>query len=230
MFIHDDSLKFPRLRQVNLKTGRCYITEEGVNKGKVLPSITRVLGAKAKPQLEAWKKRVGHEEAARVSARATVQGSSLHKIMECHLNNQDLPKFSPNVAELWQYLHKWVDKNITRIYAQEQPVASFKLGLAGQLDLLAGVLDAVAVIDAKSSLRPKRDEWIEDYFLQGTFYAFAVYENTGQVVRKVIFPIVNPTGLQVFETTPAKYYTTLRARTNEFYESYAKAVDTEAAS
>jgi hypothetical protein len=222
MFIHDDSLKFPKLRQVNLKSGRCYVAEEGQFKGQVLPSITRVLGKKAKPQLDEWKKRVGKEEAARVSARATIQGSSMHKLMECHLNNEDLPRFSPNVGELWQYLHKWLDGHITRVYAQEQDVASFKLRMAGRLDLLASVLDAIAVVDAKSASRPKRTEWVQDYFLQGTFYALAVYEATGKVVRKIIFPIVSPQGLQVFETTPAKHYDELRARCNDFYESYAK--------
>ncbi len=223
MFIHDESLKFPKLRQVNLKTGRCYIAEEGENKGKVLPSITRVLGKKAKPQLDAWKVRVGAMEAARVSAIATARGSSLHKVMECHLNNEGLPRFSPNVGELWQYLHKWLDKNITTVYAQEQDVASFKLGLAGRLDLLAGLSDdTIAIVDAKSSLRPKRTEWMSDYYCQGSYYALAVYENTHRVVKRVIFPIVNPAGIQVFETTPAKHYDELIERVNEFYETYAQ--------
>lgn len=221
MFQHDTSLNFPSLRQCNLPTGRCYVAEEGEHKGQVLPSITRVLGKKEKPQLDAWKKRVGSEEAARVSARATVQGSALHKTMECYLNNEGLPRISPNVAELWQYLRKWLDKNITCVYAQEQDVASFVLGAAGRLDLLAGHLDMIAVVDAKSSSRPKRDEWIEDYFIQGTFYALAVFETTGRIVKKIIFPIASPEGLQVFETSPMKHFADLRHRIEDFYTNYA---------
>lgn len=231
MFVHDDSLKFPRLRQVNLKTGRCYVAEEGENKGEVLPSITRVLGKKEKPQLDAWKKKVGAEEAARISARATVQGSAFHKLMECHLNNEPLPRYSPNVAEIWQYLHKWLDQNITTVYAQEQDVASFQLGIAGRLDLLAGMKDnTLAVVDAKSASRPKRDEWLSDYYCQGAYYALAVFETTRRVVKRVIFPICSPQGIQVFETTPAKHYDELLSRVKSFYTYSAEsASDTKIA-
>lgn len=231
MFLHDDSLKFPLLKQCNLKAGRCYRAEDGKYKGRILPSITRVLGKKPKPQLEAWKVRVGPAEAARISAVATVQGSNIHNLQECYLKNQPLPRFSPNVGELWQYLHRWLDKTITCVYAQEQDVASFVLGVAGRLDLLAGVQgDVLAVIDAKSAARPKQERWIKDYFVQGTFYALAVYEITGRVVKKVLFPIVSPQGLQVFETTPAQHYQELRIRINDFYTTYVneKTVDTAA--
>jgi genome maintenance exonuclease 1 len=221
MFVHDVRLTFPRLRQVNLSTGRCYVAEEGENKGLVLPSITRILGKKEKPQLEAWKARLGPQEAARQSAIATVQGSALHKLMECHLNNQGLPRFGPNVGELWQHLHRWLDDHITAVYAQEQDVASFLLGGAGRLDLLAEVDGDIAIVDAKTSKRPKRDEWIEDYFIQGTFYAMAVFEATGQQVKRIVVPISNPeTGIQIFETTPKKHYRELMVRIEDFYKSY----------
>jgi genome maintenance exonuclease 1 len=223
MFIHDDSIVFPKLRQCNLPSGRCYLAEDGANKGGILPSMTRILGSKPKPELEAWKKRIGEEEAARQSAIATVQGSHLHKLFECHLDNQTLPKYTPNVAELWQYLRPWADQHITRVYAQEQDVASFALGAAGRLDLLADVDDVISVVDVKTAKRPKKAEWIEDYFIQGSFYAFAIYEATNKRVKveRVIFPIVNPEGIQVFETTPAKHFDELRERIATFYKSYA---------
>ena len=220
MFLHDDSLTFPALKQCNLKSGRCYQAEEGKYKGRILPSITRILGKKPKPQLEAWKKRLGPEAASLVSARATAQGSILHNLQECYLNNEPLPRFNPNVGELWQYLHRWLDENITCIYAEEQDVASFMLGAAGRLDLLAGVKDDIAVIDTKSSTRLRQEKWNADYYLQGTFYALAVFETTGRVVKKVIFPIISPQGLQVFETTPAQHYDELQSRINDFYTTY----------
>ena len=221
MFVHDVRLTFPKLRQVNLSTGRCYVAEEGENKGLVLPSITRILGKKPKPQLEAWKERLGPEEASRQSAIATVKGSALHKLMECHLNNQDLPRFDPNVGELWQHLHWWLDEHITTVYAQEQDVASFILGGAGRLDLLADVDGEIAIVDCKTSKRPRRDEWIDDYFVQGTFYAMAVYEATGQKVKRIVLPITNPeTGIQVFETTPGQHYRELMLRIEDFYTTY----------
>jgi hypothetical protein len=224
-FHHDASFVFPKLTQVNLPSGRVYRVESGEHVGDVLPSITRILGSKAKPGLTAWKKRVGAEEAALVSARATVTGSSLHKVSECYLGNQELPRYFPTVAELWQRLRPWIDANVTCVYAQECDVFSHHLGAAGRLDLLAGFSDTIAVIDFKSSAKPKIEEWVEDYYLQGTFYACAVYEVTKRPIKKIVVPIVSPETIQVFETTPAAHFDALRSRIEDFYESYI-ALDT----
>src|ERR1035437_166794 len=96
-FVHDSSLNFPSLKQHNLSVGRVYLVENGPQAGQVYPSITRILAAKPKPGLEAWKKRVGPKEAARVSARASAQGGNVHKLSECYLGNETLPQYGPNV-------------------------------------------------------------------------------------------------------------------------------------
>ena len=218
VFNHDDSLKFPQLKQHNSSLGRVYIVESGQFKGEVYPSITRVLAAAPKPGLDAWKKRVGKVEAARVSQRATTQGGNVHHLVECYLNNQELPTFGPNVAELWGYLKPWLDANITTVYAQEQNVLSRKLKVAGRADILAMVLTRRAVVDIKTSAREKTIDWIEDYLLQTTFYSLATYESTGVPFKHIVIPIVNPNGLQVFEVSPADYYGKLAKRIDEFYE------------
>jgi len=225
-FVHDDSLIFPRLTQVNLPSGRVYRVEDGTYAGQVLPSITRILGAKPKPQLEAWKERVGAEEAAKVSARATSTGSSLHKIAECYLANDQLPRYSPFIAELWFRLRPWINQNITCVYEQECDVCSFKLGAAGRLDLLAGYQGEPAIVDFKQSKDVKKEEYVQDYKIQGTFYACAVYEITGILVKKIVIPVVSPDALQVFITTPSAHFTELRERIMEFYLNYAGDLDT----
>lgn len=231
-FVHDSSLTFPRLTQVNLPSGRVYRVETGEFAGDVLPSITRVLGHKPKPQLEEWKERVGAEEASKISARATITGSNLHKLAECYLGNDTLPRYSPFIAELWWRLRPWVDSNITRVYAQETDVCSFKLGVAGRMDLLAGYRGEPAIVDFKQALKPKKEEYVEDYKIQGTFYACAVYEITGLLVKHIVIPVVSPDELQVFITQPTKHFTTLRERILDFYIDYAAPgqieVDTEA--
>lgn len=224
-FRHDESLTFPTLKQHNLPIGRVYMVESGEHKGEVYPSITRVLAAKPKPALEAWKKRVGKAEAARVSQRATVQGGNVHRVVECYLNNRALPAYGPNVAELWKQLKPWLDQNITKVYAQEQDLCSHKLKVAGRTDILAEVLGRRAVVDVKTSLREKREEWVEDYLLQATFYSLAAYEATQVPFKRIVIPIVHPTGLQVFEASPMDYASTLVKRINEFYESYEKGLD-----
>ena len=138
--------------------------------------------------------------------------------------NEELPEYGANVKELWQYLRPWLDKNITKVYAQEQDVYSKRLKVAGRMDLLAEVLGKCAVVDIKTSAKPKIDAWVQDYFLQCTFYSLAVYELTGVQFKSIVLPIVNPTGLQVFESSPAKHFDALVARIDEFYESYEPAV------
>lgn len=219
-FIHDASLSFPKLKQCATAAGRVYQVEEGVDHGAVYPSITRVLGAKPKPQLEAWKRRIGKTEAAKVSQRATVRGSSLHHLFEVYLNNEDLPERSPSVEEMWRSVRPWLDTNITKVYAQESDVYSKRLEVAGRMDLLAEVRGRRAVVDLKTATREKKEEWVEDYFLQATFYSLCVYELTGTPIKLIVLPIVNPTGLQVFEASPADYYHELKQRVDEFYDVY----------
>ena len=220
-FVQDDSaFQFHTLKQVNLATGRVYVVESGEWAGNVYPSITRMLAKKEKPQLEAWKQRVGPEEAARVSARATVQGSIVHKLVECYLSNQGLPRYMPHIAELWSYLRPWFDKHVNVVYGQEQDIFSDKLGLAGRMDILASVDDELTIADVKTAKDFKKTEYVDDYFLQGTFYAVAVYDQTGVLPKRIVLPVVSPGGLQVFESTPMKHFEELLSRTAEFYESY----------
>lgn len=215
-FTQDTSLTFPVVKQVNLTTGRVYHVPA---LDVVLPSITRVLGAKPKPGLIAWRQRVGRDEAARVSAAATRKGTALHGISEAYLRNQELPSIDLLTQELWQYLRPWLSTQVSRVYAQEQAVYSLRLGASGSFDLLADVDGVFSVVDFKSSARPKQPEWIEDYFIQGTFYACAVYELTGTAPKQLVFPIVNPTGLQVFISEPAKHFDALRERIEYFYDT-----------
>jgi PD-(D/E)XK nuclease superfamily len=216
-----EPLPFPKLRQSNTSIGRVYHVVTGPQANNVYPSITRILAARPKPGLDAWKKRVGAAEAARVSVRATTQGSSIHKLTECFLGNLDLPQYSASVAELWQHLRPWLSNHVQTVYAQEQDVYSDRLKVAGRMDLLAEADFALTVLDVKTSARPKIDAYVEDYFLQGTFYACATYELTGLKVKNIVLPIVHPGGVQVFECPAMKHFDELRRRIDEYYETYA---------
>ena len=219
-FIHDESIVLPKMKQRNLDSGRVYLVEGGPDEGMVFPSITRMLKHAPKPQLEAWRRRVGAIQAARVSARATVQGTNIHTAAQRFLENQDLPNMSPNVIELWRHLRPWLILNITRVFRQECAVYSLKLLLAGSFDLLADVNEELSVVDFKTSTREKKKEWIEDYFVQGCFYALAVYELTGQKVKRVIIPVMHPDGLQIFECKPLEYLPILLKRNRDFYADF----------
>jgi hypothetical protein len=220
-FVQDASIAFPQLRQVNLPEGRVYAIESGKHIGTVLPSITRVLGAKPKPGLEAWKKSVGAKEATTVSSRATNRGTGLHLQAECFLGNQEMPKLWPHIAELWQYLRPWLVDHISTVYAQEQDVYSFILGVAGRFDLLADVDGVFSIVDFKQSNKPKKAEYMHDYYLQGSFYACAVYELTGRIVKQMVFPVTSPEGLVVWVQQPTMtLFEELRDRIAYFYQTF----------
>lgn len=222
MFIHDGSIALPKLKQRNLPSGRVY---EVVGSKAVYPSITRVLAAKPKPALDAWRARVGHAEANKISARATAAGTSLHHLAEQHLKNGELPSVGPHVQELWRFVKPWLDEHVTRVYEQEADVFSERLGAAGRFDLLAEI-DAkdLSIVDFKTSGKPKIEKWMQDYYLQGTFYSCALYELTGRRARRIIFPVISPEGLQVFETNPMAHLDELVERIDEFYATNGLAV------
>jgi len=222
-FEHEARFEFARLKQCNSSIGRVYSVETGPCQGHVYPSITRVLAARPKPALEAWKKRVGAAEAARVSQTATVKGSNVHKLAECFLGNEELPHVGPHVLESWNHLRVWLAEHITKVYTQEQDVFSRKLKVAGRMDLLADHDGVLSVVDVKTAKSQKREEWVEDYYLQATFYALAVYEQTGVLPGQIVIPIVSPAGMQVFHSKPAIWFPQLIERIDEFYDTYQAA-------
>lgn len=220
-FLHESLESLPQLRQVATSLGRVYEVKTGRDAGAVYPSITRILGSKPKPGLDAWRQRVGVKEAAKITARAGIRGSSVHKLAECYLGNLDLPDYTPAIAELWSPLRDWFSENIVSVSAQEVDLYSNRLKVAGRCDLIARTREGLCIIDIKTSTKPKINEYVQDYFHQVTFYSCALYEMLGVKVKKLILPIVNPeTGLQVFVSQPMQHFAGLKSAIDDFYASY----------
>jgi hypothetical protein len=217
---------FPSLKQVNQRVGRVYRVLSGEHTGEEYPSITRVLGARPKPQLAAWKKRVGRTEAARITTESTSRGTKLHLLAESYINNEAdqvtdaLSTLTDDVQQFWGDMCPWLDEHVQRVHGQESDMYSARLKVAGRVDLLATVDGDLAVVDFKTSRRPKKRDYVLDYFLQGCFYSLCVFEHTGLKVKRIIFPIVSPEGLEVFETTPSAEFKNLRKRIDEYYLHY----------
>ena len=93
-----------------------------------------------------------------------------------------------------------------QVYAQEVPLYSDKLEVAGRVDLIAEWDNELAIIDFKTARKPKEEKWIQNYFMQCAFYAAAFYERTGVVIKKsVILITVDHSEPQVFITKPYDY-------------------------
>lgn len=228
-FLQHPPLPLPTLKQQNAESGRVYLVEEGEHEGLALPSITRILGDAPKPWLKAWQQRVGLEEAQRITQQAASRGTALHSLAEYYIGNEE-DKFAPAlgsaslaVQELWSKLQPWLDAHITGVYAQECSLFSVQLGAAGRTDLIADVDDDLAIVDFKNSRRPKSESGVQDYYLQGTFYACALFEMTGLRAKRIIFPVVSPDRLQIFETTIQQNFDRLRERIAAFYMRHPRA-------
>jgi hypothetical protein len=194
---------------VTTKAGRYYTTPDG-NK---YPSITTVLG-KTKSQkdvekLEKWKKKLGHEAAAKELTRAANRGTALHKLCEDFLEypGEEFNRPWDKSIKLFKQIHPLLSR-IGEVHVIEGVLYSDILRVAGRCDLIATFDDKVSVIDFKGSTKPKEPEWINDYFIQETFYgvAYGALYAPCKVEQIVTIIAVESTGEnQIFIRNPQDY-------------------------
>ena len=196
-FIHETvDLGYNDLDAETLPSGRTYSGPTG-NK---YPSITTVLGVLSKDGIEAWKQRVGEEEAAKILHRASERGTAVHDCVEKYLKNDpDHTNYMPNIRQSLENLKPILDNRIGKIYAQEAALYSDHLGVAGRVDCIAEFDGKLSVIDWKTARKPKRRDWITNYFIQESFYAIAWEERTGMPIQQLV------TVMDVDDNEPAVY-------------------------
>ena len=176
--IHHD---IPKLeRDTQLDGTRYYKTPSG----KSYPSVTTVTGLLKKDGILEWRKRVGEEEANRVSRKAAARGTRIHTLCENHLLNNDV---TPNMFDhdMWSTLKPEL-KRINNIHALETALYSDHLQVAGTVDCIAEFDGVLSVIDFKTSMRVKERQDIYDYFMQCSAYAVAFEERTKIPVPQLV--------------------------------------------
>ena len=169
---------------VTTEKGRQYKTPEGVN----LPSITTVLSILSRDSIAKWRARVGEAEANRISYRASTRGTSVHEIIEKYINNEEGYQngYTPDIINSFLDLKPILDDRIGRVYAQEAPLYSNHLGVAGRVDCVADFDGKLSIIDFKTSMKPKRLDWIKNYFMQESAYAIMWEERTGRPITQLV--------------------------------------------
>jgi ATP-dependent exoDNAse (exonuclease V) beta subunit len=175
-------------KSVDAETGRVY-TFPGAKRS--YPSITTVLGRIPNPSLHAWIQRVGKEEATRVGAQATRRGSSVHALVESIVKNENPPldqlmlHIRPQVTGIKLNL----EANLEEVYAQECPLYSDYLQVAGRVDLVGKYAGKTSIIDFKTSKRLKRRDDIQSYFVQAAAYSVMFEERTRIPVPQLVIII-----------------------------------------
>lgn len=211
----------PKLRQINSETGRKYLIEE---QGISYPSITTLLGAtQDKSALYAWRKRVGEEKANAISRNATTRGTSMHNLCENYLKNETLDSLgSPSGSFMFKSLIPDLDL-IDNVRCLETPLFSHKFKVCGTVDCIAEYEGKLSVIDFKTASKPKKLQWIQNYFMQGCFYFWSYFELTGEMPEQILILIsVEDGSVQRFvleQDEIKKYSIELKKAVTQYYNT-----------
>jgi len=196
-FIHHNYLGDLELNKKETQGIRLY----NLPNGDWVPSITSVTSFYNREIFVKWRKRIGIEEANRITKKATARGTDFHAATELYMLNKEInwDDFKPLTKFMFIHARPYLDK-INNIHAIERTLYSEYLGLAGRVDCIGEYEGELAVIDFKTSEKIKPEAWLENYFVQETFYAAAYYELTGIPVKKLITIMVTPGGeVEVFD-------------------------------
>ena len=150
--------------------------------GSKVPSVTTILD-KTKPQekrdaLANWKKRVGEAQAQAITTEAASRGTRMHKWLENYVKDGQIE--TPGTNPYSQQSHAMANiiifeglgKNVSEYWGVEVPV--YYSGLyAGTTDCVGVWKGKPAILDFKQTNKPKKREWIDDYFIQLAAYALA---------------------------------------------------------
>lgn len=219
IFNHVSPIKLVELETETINGKRYYVTPNGK-----YPSITSVLGSFPKPELGKWRQRVGEEEANRITRKATTRGTKIHSLCEKYLLNEKI-NFSELMPDILSefYEFKPLLNNISDIHFLEAPLYSDRLKVAGRVDAIAKYQGILSIIDFKTSRTEKKEDWIEDYFIQTTFYGLCFMELTGIVVKNIVVLISVEDGEnQVFVKNIKDYIPTTVGKIKEYYKLYHK--------
>ena len=201
--------KYVPLLRETINGSRKYATPDG----EKLPSVTTILD-KTKPQekrdaLENWRKRVGTDKAQQITTEAAGVGTAMHGNLErfvCGMQRQ--PGNNPVHIQANKMADVIIENGLSKvneIWAMEQSLY-FPGLFSGTTDLVGVHEDEPAVMDYKQTNKPKKAEWVEDYYLQLMAYILAHNEVYGTDIKKgVIFMCSRAFEYQQFTLEPKDF-------------------------
>ena len=203
---HRQEFDYPQIYREDTLAGRIYKVPgfEGV------PSVTTILDqTKDKEKLKEWADRVGQEEADRIKREAAYVGTHMHETIECFLAGEPL-----TMGQDWLALrgHQMAFTLINTYFRYldavhgSEVVLHYDARYAGTTDLVAQYRGKLAVVDFKQSMKPKRKQYITDYFHQLAAYACAHDRMFGTNIDfGVVLVAVQDGSVQEFTTTGREF-------------------------
>jgi len=220
MFNHIQ-IDLPSLERTTIE-GKRFYKVGGVE--QLLISITTVISFFNAHKFKAWRERVGEEAANRKTAKATSRGTDMHTLTEAFLKNEKQPTVQPLSHLLFNIAKKDLER-INNVYCLESGLYSEFLGVAGTVDCIAEFDGELAIIDFKTSAKPKKREWIDHYFVQCAAYACMFYEMTNISVKKFVIIMACEDGTcEIYEEyDKTKYIRMLTRYIRNFAENHLAA-------
>lgn len=209
MLIINNPYQYSELKRKSVDGKRLYENPWG----DPVPSVTTIL-ERTKPQekreaLANWRQRVGEQEATRITTEAANVGTIMHNILEHWAKNED---YNPGNNVIHRQAKKMAAEVINNIEPHIDEIWGSEVNLcypglyAGTTDLVGVWKGRPTIMDFKQTNKPKKREWIDDYFLQGSAYGMAHNElyNT-QIDQIAIFMCSRDGEFQLFEVAPEEF-------------------------
>jgi genome maintenance exonuclease 1 len=203
-----ERIQYKNCKQINdpVTRKRVYLTPDGES----LPSVTTILSAtKDMTHLNEWRDRIGHAKAQQITTEAAGVGTAMHANLERFVIGEQR---QPGNAPVHVQANKMADviienglSKVSEVWAMEQSLY-FPGLFSGTTDLVGVYNGEPAICDHKQTNKPKKAEWVEDYYLQLVAYAEAhneVYKTN--IRRGVIFMCSRAFEYQQFDLTPENY-------------------------
>ena len=202
---------------------------------EILPSVTTILQAtqsvEKKASLAKWRQKVGENEAEKIRDEAAKRGTAMHKFLEYYVQNQKLLDLSDEgraASSMGQAIIDQGLKDVEEVWGSE--VTLFYPGLyAGQTDLCGIFTGRESIIDFKQTNKPKKREWVEDYFLQLAAYAMAHDVIYGTCIDQGVILMCSKVGFFQKFTSNGKEFTRFKhkflSKIGQFYQKQAEKSD-----
>ena len=199
---HDlDKLKnMKKANKFNYIQGKQITDEESGHRiydivGSRLPSVTTILGRTKNQQfLKDWKAKVGEQEAERIKNLSSRRGTAMHKFLETHITGVGYDDLTEIGQAAKPMAEKIIEVGLTPVeeYYGSEVMLHYPGLYAGSTDLVCLHNDMETIVDFKQANRPKREEWIEDYYLQIAAYAMAHDHVYGSKIRQGVIMVCTP--------------------------------------
>jgi len=194
-------------------------------KDKKVPSVTTILSAtqseEKRKSLDAWRARVGYQEAQRITQQAATRGTEMHYVLENYIKGEGYFNLSKDGAHARMMAHTIIDnlEPLKIIYGSEVSLA-YEDQWAGSTDLVANYKDRPYIVDFKQSNKLKREEWVEDYYYQLAAYSLAHKKSHGPIEGGLVAMCTKDLQFQSFEleqTRLAEYEEKWFERVKRYY-------------